>query len=455
MKIQHQFLVLMSSIVLVPVAIFSIVIVTSSIYEEQSRKSSGYDAIASSFKNMMDPESIKILQKFLEKRPPDMDLVILDHDFTVRYTTLSDFPLNKHFNAQAIQDYISHNLNRYMFQFDRPVDSENSAYLMLRFRQKPFIPRPFFVAMDALTLILAFLLILATTVSIFIARSFASSISNLEKHTRYVAEGNLDFSIPVSGSEEVRSLGESIEKMRLSLKEESARRARLIMGISHDLKTPLALIKGYTEALSDGLVSSREEELKHLNLISSRTDQLTNMVDELIDYVKLDSGEWKLSVKPISLKEFLEEYSRLIATDARLYNKQLKSTVAIPKEITLAFDPKLVQRALENLIHNAFRYTGPAASIYLNAGIRGQGKDLEAYISVGDDGEGIKPEDLPHITEPFYRASNSRREPGTGLGLSIVKALIESHGWNLEIYSKPKDTIFTIHIPLSSEQDLV
>jgi signal transduction histidine kinase len=214
------------------------------------------------------------------------------------------------------------------------------------------------------------------------------------------------------------------------------------MGVSHDLRTPLALIKGYTEAIADGMADSSEMREKSLEIIGAKISQLEEMIDDLINFVKLDSGEWRSCLETRALKPILENYAARLTSDGSLLGREVVTRIDIPDTLEIPVDERLFIRALENLSGNALRYTAEGGTVRLEAEL----SDAQTLlIRVSDNGCGIPPEDLPFIFDPFYRGSNSRREDGKGLGLSVVKSVVESHGWNIEVESVTgQGCIFTI-----------
>jgi signal transduction histidine kinase len=226
------------------------------------------------------------------------------------------------------------------------------------------------------------------------------------------------------------------------------------MGVSHDLRTPLALIKGYTEAIADDVADSPEMRQKSLEIIGDKIDSLQEMIDDLINYVKLDSGEWRGSLELREIKPALVNYVNRLSVDARLLNRKTESYIDLPdtlpggKPLLVQFDERLFVRALENLCGNALRYTDAGGTVKIEAKIAAAGQETGGknpaplppapyiVITVSDNGCGIAEEDLPFIFDPFYRGSNSRREEGKGLGLAVVKNIIDSHGWKIEVESK-------------------
>jgi signal transduction histidine kinase len=291
---------------------------------------------------------------------------------------------------------------------------------------------------------LVLLFVFCASVITFIARSIASSVTSLEGATKRIAGGNLDTAITVKGGNEITSLSASLNTMRLSLKEAQTRRSRFIMGVSHDLRTPLALIKGYTEAIADGMADAPEMLEKSLEIIGAKISQLEEMIDDLINFVKLDSGEWRSNLEKRALKPILENYAARLTSDGSLLGREVVTHIDIPGTLEIPVDERLFIRALENLSGNALRYTNEGGTVRLEAELS-DAKTL--LIRISDNGCGIPPEDLPFIFDPFYRGSNSRREEGKGLGLSVVKSVVDSHGWEIGVKSTfGQGSVFTVKI---------
>jgi signal transduction histidine kinase len=286
--------------------------------------------------------------------------------------------------------------------------------------------------------------------TLFIARSITKSIMVLEGATRRIAAGDLDLTVDIRGSNEITSLTSSLNKMRFTLKEEENRRHRFIMGVTHDLKTPLALIKGYTEALKDGVTDDPAFRINAINIIISKADQLESMINDLLEFVRMDTGEWRGRLQKINIGEFLKSFAKRISLDAELFHHHTVIDIALPPSLFVPLDERLVVRALENIVNNALRYTPDGTTIRFGAAVI----ENVVRITVSDNGPGINKDDLPHVFETFYRGSPSRREEGMGLGLSIVKWVVTSHGWSIAVTSGQNiegtaaETCFAITIPL-------
>jgi signal transduction histidine kinase len=234
--------------------------------------------------------------------------------------------------------------------------------------------------------------------------------------------------------------------MRNTLKEDERRRYRFIMGVTHDLKTPLASIKAYTEAIEDGIAEDPAIGSSATEIINAKVDRLEGMINDLIEFVRMDTGEWRGRLKNINLSAFLRQSAKLFALDAEMLRHEFRYNSVLPETVSVPMDERLAQQALENIVNNAIRYTPDGSVISLDAGLAGD----VARLVISDNGPGIDEADLPHIFEMFYRGSSSRREQGMGLGLAVVKWIADWHGWGISAASeKGRGFCFTVIIPLN------
>ena len=298
--------------------------------------------------------------------------------------------------------------------------------------------------------VMAAFVIFEIVCAIFLVRlsqTISESITILEETTQKIAQGALDTKIaPPKGknANEITSLAESLEKMRGSLKDNQDRRTKFIMGISHDLRTPVALIKGYTEAITDGVVTDMDKVKGSLSIIHTKADQLEGMINDLINYVKLNNTDWLQTLEFVYLKPILVEFTGSAAATAEAYKRNIHVRIDVGPETQVKMDRNLFSRALENIYSNALRYTRDGDSISVEA----DETEDEVFIRISDTGIGIGEKDLKRIWDIFYRGTNSRREGGMGIGLSVVKTIIDTHGWNIDVTSTlGEGTAFTITIP--------
>jgi signal transduction histidine kinase len=349
---------------------------------------------------------------------------------------------------------------------EEPGAQEQRRHIMI---SRPRLQNPAVFFSRWLLLIVGLVIVFALVMSFVIARSITQSVLAIEEVTRRIAAGELDANVSLSASKlfrsgnEITSLADSLNRMRLALKEEEQRRTRFIMGITHDLKTPLALIKGYTEAIADGMADDPAALKQSLAIIAGKSDQLETMINDLLNFIKIDTGEWRGALIPVNLTAFLSGYAERIKSDAELLRRAFESDIRLPSGLQVPMDTTLVIRALENLIGNALRYTPEGGLVRLSAWDEpdepdepGETAGHRAVIEVRDNGPGITAADLPHVFETFYRSTSSRREPGMGLGLSVVKSVAETHGWAFSVHSREDGiaetgTAFRIAIPLGSK----
>jgi signal transduction histidine kinase len=302
----------------------------------------------------------------------------------------------------------------------------------------------------------------AAALSALVIRSINRSISKLETATRRIADGDLNFELATAGKDKIASLTRSFETMRRQLKEQFDRSSRFIMGLSHDLKTPLSSIAGYIDAIRDGYADTPEKLEKYTAIIQTKTQLLESRRSALIDYAKQETHEWKTSLRPVALAGFLSEFIGLVETEANARRFQFVGDIELDADLTVEMDPDMVIRALDNLAENAFNYATPGSEIAVHArridaeqtasrqsrsshDRWGNGKIV---ITLQNEGPGIQPEAIGRIFDPLYRASGDRSGPGFGLGLSTVRSVFTSHGWTIDVNSDPgATTCFIISIP--------
>lgn len=216
---------------------------------------------------------------------------------------------------------------------------------------------------------------------------------------------------------------------------------RLMTSLSHDVKTPLASLVGYLEAIENGLVVGEEKE-KYIHVVSEKAYHLRDFVVSLFEWVKLDAREQIFHFELVDLNEL----SRNIIADwvSALENNRLEYEIEIPEtEYSIRLDPNAYTRILNNLFQNIMVHSN-ATKIKLNIIENNQ----QAIITLIDNGRGILPEKIPHIFERMYQCDDSRSSKGNGLGLSIAKELVNAHKGTINVTSTPDfGTTFTIVLP--------
>lgn len=273
-------------------------------------------------------------------------------------------------------------------------------------------------------------LVVATVLSSLLIRSIRNSLVSFQRAALAVSEGKLDQTLR-SPVDELSDLARSFNDMRHSLIEEEARRARFIMAVSHDLKTPLALIGGYVEALQDRKARSETQRQHYLDIVTRRVRELESLIYGLIDYTRLSTSEWVLRFEEIGLFDWVGQFVAEVRESFQLESTRIDFVCDNPSAISerkIRMDPELVRRALDNIVSNAIKYGGPTCGIEVR--LCEEQSKLVLYIT--DDGPGIPETDLPFIKDPFVR-SGSNKLGGHGLGLAIVDSILRSHGFDLVV----------------------
>lgn len=282
-------------------------------------------------------------------------------------------------------------------------------------------------------MICAFLIVFSATVfavSKSNRRQIADPISNLKISAEKLAAGELDTVIEQQGAGEIRALCDAVERLRLKLKESVYYREKaddnrkfLISGISHDLRTPVTAVRGYIEGVLDGVAITEDKKKAYLETALKKTDAISEMIEDLLLYSKLDLNAVPFELKRVSAADYLEEFVFESQNDYRRENKELIFENTLKSAAFVTIDCAKFGRVLQNIIGNAQKNitegTGKTEVILReNHG--------SVIIEIRDNGKGIKKEDLPNIFTRFYRGDAARRTEGSsGLGLTIAKQIVE------------------------------
>jgi len=223
-------------------------------------------------------------------------------------------------------------------------------------------------------------------------------------------------------------------------------RKDFVANVSHELRTPISSIKGYAETLMDGKVDSKDTVKEFLGIIYQDSIRLANLIDDLLDLSKIESGKMKMEFEPLEIRPIVNRCVNVLERAAK--DKSLKIKLDIPADLPKALgDHKRLSQVFLNLLDNAIKYTPEGGSIAISA----VGKEKVVQVDISDTGIGIPEKDLPRIFERFYRVdkARSRELGGTGLGLSIVKHIIQAHNGQVWAQSIPdQGSTFSFTIPI-------
>ncbi len=383
--------------------------------------------------------------------PPEVRGFLVTPEGNVLISSIPEIKAGQHLERNEILNMVFDITGSYYFHFSPTKFNSTKAMLITRIpRRKGPVKSTKYLYVQILSIITIFVAISIIMLG-RIGRNLFNSVQLLRHQMAEIAKGNLETPIKLSKEEnnEIYEISEYLEKMRISLLESQNKKNKFIMGISHDLRTPIAIIRGYAEALSDGIIKSKAEKEKAIKLIKTKISQLEEMINTLINFVKLENSDIRKTMVPKSINKLITNFAKEAESTMSVFNRKIIHNIDISKEYLIPLDEQLVNRVFENLLSNALRYTSEDDEIRIIA----HDSDDTLMIKFCDTGIGIAESDLSNIFDLFYRASNSRREEGMGIGLSVVKNIIETHGWRIEVESeKGKGSCFTIFIPLNQAQ---
>jgi two-component system phosphate regulon sensor histidine kinase PhoR len=223
-------------------------------------------------------------------------------------------------------------------------------------------------------------------------------------------------------------------------------RREFVANVSHELRTPLASITALLEALEDGGLENPAIARSFLERIHTEVDELTQLVNTLLDLARLESGRADLRCEPVDVRSLAADVVERLQPQAERRGQVLVLHAA-PEVPAVQGDAARLRTVLVNLLHNALKFTPPGGRITVSVTCR----DSEVHVSVQDTGPGIAPEDLPRVFERFYKADRSRATAGSGLGLAIAKHIVQAHGGRIWAESTPgQGATFTFALPLQS-----
>ena len=453
MKIKRQFIVLSSLIISIPILCSVFVLIHTYIHSPNRYLITGSSLIEQPVFSKFSNNEIKELEKSLKMLPKEVEtLILLTSNREIVYSTMPEFSVGERLEKNGIWNYASQTSDKYFYQISRFPPKSSDTILITRLP----LHRINTERQTRLYLKILLLIIIITITSLililFMSKSIFKGLNTIESSSLRLAEGKLDLPItndnPVTKQNEITSILTSLEKMRCELREMQERKNRFIMGISHDLRTPVAVIKGYSEAIEDDVITAPAEIKNSINLIDQKATQLEGMIDTLINFMKFNNTEIKEKLISHSITKLITDFARYAELTGTLFKRKIKTNISFSEDIFVPLNVQLVQRSFENLFTNAIRYTSDNDLIEINAESKIE-KDKKCIIlQIKDSGSGIDEKDLDYIFDLFYRGSNSRQEEGMGIGLSVVKNIMNTHGWHISVDSKKgQGTSFTIEIP--------
>ena len=408
------------------------------------------DKIASGYTQLMSGEidSTQFTSK-VEEIAFDNDLCveILDRYERNRYSveTLGDCLI--HGRANRIHTYIVDIINSDDSTIRYTIKNPRSGYDMLLYGRTlgdPDTPSGYLLVNSALVpvgstvdiikhqlmIITIVLIVMAFIISLFLSRRIARPIANITKSAENLAKGDFSTKFDGKGYLEAKKLADTLTYAESELSRVDTMQRDLIANVSHDLRTPLTMLKAYAEMIRDLSGDNPVKRNEHLEIIIDETDRLSLMVNDILDLSKLESGKQKLNPSEFEISGKLSEIIDRFKGISEKMGYHIRFTA--DEQRIVRCDVVKIEQVIYNLINNAINYTGKDKQVF----VRQINTEDGVIVEVEDTGDGIEEDKIKLIFDKYYRSENHKREVvGTGLGLSIVKAVLKMHNYDYGVRS--------------------
>jgi len=275
---------------------------------------------------------------------------------------------------------------------------------------------------------------LAILISIFFSRRLTNPIKGLTSAAEDISGGNLKSRVTITGRDEIARLSDAFNRMAYSLEMQESLRKKMTANIAHELRTPIAAIRGELEAMIDGLLPVDSENLESLH---SETGRLKKIIEGIEELAQAEASSRYMNKKNLAVKPFMEG---IISRLKLLFSeKGVALELFCEEALELNADPDRLSQIMINLLSNALKATAAGGRVQIKVYY-----EERVIIEVCDNGKGISSEDMPYIFERFYRAEKG----GLGIGLTIVRELVEAHSGTIKaMAAEGGGTVFRIEIP--------
>lgn len=251
--------------------------------------------------------------------------------------------------------------------------------------------------------------------------------------------------LPIEGIKEVQDLARSLNDMRMKVQETRQSQRDLVSDISHELKTPLTSIQGFSAAIVDGTASTPEDVTHAAKIISSESQRMLGMVNELLTLARLESKAEKMEFQSLDLQPLIYGIVEKLKFSAQ--QNEVRLSVNLPDLLLVQAAPEKITQVFINLVDNAIKFTPAGGEVT----VTGNKDDQQVHISIADTGMGIPADELPKIFNRFYQVDRSRKSnegKSSGLGLTIAREITRMHNGDISVVSTPgSGTTFTVHLP--------
>ncbi|MBI5284925.1 MAG: HAMP domain-containing protein [Chloroflexi bacterium] len=392
-------------------------------------------------------------------------LLLLDQDQLVIFdsTTAPNSLFNKYvlsfdtFNARVVDangtrfKWANYDANgAHLTLFTVPPRPANTAFAAPEYETIVAIPQSelssaWLELLPRLALAGAIALTVSFIVSYFISRSISGPLVRITQASRQMASGDYDVHIPISGQDEVGRLSEAFNAMATEVSSSHRMMKDLLANVSHELKTPLTSIQGYSQAMLDGAVSSSDDFKESSRIIHEEANRMRALVDDLLLLSQIESGQLVMEHTHVDLVALLQRMIERFQWSLR--DAGVESHLRVGAVPAVHGDERRLEQVFSNLIENAVRHTPPAGVITISAASLPDGS---VRVGVHNTGSVIPAEDLPRVFERFFQVDRARARKGgsSGLGLSIVSEIVDAHGGSVRAESsETSGTEFVVTLP--------
>ncbi len=305
------------------------------------------------------------------------------------------------------------------------------------------VNRQFILGVAVVTLIMALFMSMMYFSNLYFVRSLVEPLTSIVHTTRLIAGGSYGTQIEKKYDDEIGELIDAINDMSLKVKQSETTQSEFISSVSHELRTPLTAINGWAETIQSGEIRTPNEFHKGMEIIISEARRLTNMVEELLEFSRMQDGRFTLSVERLDLKSELED---AVYTYQEFFRKEgitLEYQECKDEMVLISGDPERLRQVFCNLLDNAAKHGGSGKRIDVSL----DRDSTDAVLRIRDYGPGIPPEELPQVKMKFYKGSSKAR--GSGIGLAVCEEIVQRHEGILDVDNAPGGgCLVTVRLPI-------
>lgn len=398
-------------------------------------------------------DNLKVMSKNIKEANRNIDELLFNYayqnDICIQYyteTTLTDYNIDKKnclLTNSSVTEYKKNiiNSNREYMELYVPntrmksilygIKLDNNRYVFLNTTLKDVNSLSFILKKQLIILVIV-LFIVSIFISVFITRRLNKPILKIISSAKELEKGNYNVKFEKSNVVELDELSDVLTVAASEMNKTDELRRDLIANVSHDLKTPLTMIKAYAEKIKDISHKNPQQMEKDLNIIIDETDRLNALVNDLLDLSKIQAGEYSLNIEEYDLIENIQEI--LKRYDIVVEKEGYKFELDMPELMIVKADKQKIEQVIYNLINNAIEHTGEDMMVKIQ--VKKQKEGIK--VSISNSGKGLTNEEKKLVWNRYYKKekNHKRNVVGTGIGLSIVKEILERHNYEYGIDSK-------------------